>query len=97
MPQRLPEVEFESRFEKDEDERQRSETVRDSPEPSRIDDVEERAEQHARGHQYEDVGNPRPQHQAIGDEGQDQKPSEQPEKGSQVHRMRPARCYPVLL
>src|SRR5271169_5211908 len=80
------ELEFEAAFEKDEDQRERTKTLRGAAKNFGIDPVQYGADDHTCGHQNNDVRYAREAYQAIGNERQNEQATEQREEEIQVHR-----------
>src|SRR5271169_1104849 len=80
------ELEFEAAFEKDEDQRERTKTLRGAAKNFGIDPVKHGPDEHARGHEDDDVRHAREAHEAVGNERENEQAAEQREEEIQGHR-----------
>src|SRR5580698_1794678 len=86
MTDNFANLEFEAAFEKDKNQRERTKALRGAAKNIGIHPVQYGANDHARGHQDDDVRHAREAHQPIGNERQNQQSTEQREEEIQVHR-----------
>jgi hypothetical protein len=86
MADNFADLEFEAAFEKDKNQRERTKALRGASKNFGIDPVEHGANEHARGHEDDDVRYSREAHQAVGNERENQQAAEQREEEIQGHR-----------